>query len=223
MVASISPAHPVKPTILVTGFDAFDGASTNPSWLAAQELSGLDIAGHAVVAALLPVEFGRAADEITRQVRQLRPELVLCLGLAGGRPALSIERVAINVDDARIADNAGARPIDTAVVQGGPAAYFSNLPIKAMCSAAQNTGTAAEISQTAGTFVCNHVFYALMHALANAPDLRHTRGGFVHLPWLPGQGHPHMPLDSMVQGLKAALECAVATRQDIARPGGALH
>lgn len=223
MVASISPAHPVKPTILVTGFDAFDGASTNPSWLAAQELSGLDIAGHAVVAALLPVEFGRAADEITRQVRQLRPELVLCLGLAGGRPTLSFERVAINVDDARIADNAGARPIDTAVVQGGPAVYFSNLPIKAMCSAAQNTGTAAEISQTAGTFVCNHVFYALMHALANAPDLRHTRGGFVHLPWLPGQGHPHMPLDSMVQGLRAALECAVATRQDIARPGGALH
>ena len=223
MVASISPAHRAKPPILVTGFDAFDGANTNPSWLVAQKLAGSHIAGHAVVAVCLPVVFGRAAEELTRQVRQLRPSVVLCLGLAGGRCAVSFERVAINVDDARIADNAGARPIDTAVVQGGPAAYFSSLPIKAMCSAAQNTGTAAEISQTAGTFVCNHVFYALMHTLANTPDLRHTRGGFVHLPWLPGQGHPHMPLESMVPGLRAALECALATHKDIAHAGGALH
>ncbi len=223
MVASISPAPRAKPTILVTGFDAFEGASTNPSWLAAQELARSPIAGYDIAAVCLPVVFGRAADELARQIFLRRPALVLCLGLAGGRSAVSFERVAINIDDARIADNAGARPVDTAVVPAGPAAYFSNLPIKAMCAATLSAGTAAEISQTAGTFVCNHVFYALMHTLATTPDLQHTRGGFVHLPWLPGQGQPHMPLQAMVLGLRAAMECALTTQQDIARPGGALH
>jgi pyroglutamyl-peptidase len=145
------------------------------------------------------------------------------VGQAGGRGALSLERIAINVDDAPIADNTGAQPVDTPVAPGAPAAYFSSLPIKAMLSALRREGLSAEVSQTAGTFVCNHVFYGLMHALATRPALRHTRGGFVHVPWLPGQGTPSMALDDVVRGLRVALRAALAPASDTALPAGATH
>ena len=148
--------------------------------------------------------------------------LVICTGQAGGRAALSLERVAINVADAHIADNAGARPVDTPVIAGGPAAYFTSLPIKAMLSTLLEEGINAEVSQTAGTFVCNHVFYALMHDLSTRSELRHTRGGLVHLPWLPVQGQPSMRLDEIVQGLRLCIQCALATVSDIRREAGAL-
>ncbi len=144
------------------------------------------------------------------------PRLVLCTGQAGGRAALSLERVAINIDDARIPDNAGAQPIDTPVLAGGPAAYFSTLPIKAMLAALLAGGIRAEVSQTAGTFVCNHVFYGLMHRLATDPGCAGVRGGFVHLPWLPQQGHPSMTREQLVFGLELALRCAVRTQSDSA-------
>src|SRR5207248_574545 len=136
--------------------------------------------------------------------------LVLCVGQAGGRAAISLERVAINVNDARIPDNAGGQPIDTPVIEGAPAAYFTRLPIKAMLAALADAGIPAEVSQTAGTFVCNNVFYGLMHELAR-PEFAGTRGGFVHVPWLPGQGEPSMPLDTIVHGLDVAIGCALAT------------
>ena len=212
-----------QPNILLTGFDAFGGALLNPSWLAAQALHGRQIAGHRVVAAQLPTVFGESLHRLQALLQQHQPALVVCLGQAGGRNAISLERVAINLNDAPLTDNAGAQPVDTPVVPSAPAAYFTSLPIEAMLAALQRAGVAAEVSQTAGTFVCNHVFFGLMHALATQRALRHTRGGFVHLPYLPEQGAPSMALDEMVRGLRLALGCALLTHGDAAIGAGAAH
>lgn len=214
-------AHAAPPKVLLTGFEPFDGSPVNPSLQAAQALRGRRIAGHRVVAAALPTAFGASLVALQALLEQHRPVLVLATGQAGGRAALSMERVAINVDDARIPDNAGAQPVDLPVVPGGPAAYFSTLPIKAMRAAVLAQGIPAEVSQTAGTFVCNHVFYGLMHLLAR-PRWRGVRGGFVHVPWLPGQGEPSLPLEAIVTGLRAALAAAVTHTQDIREAAGAL-
>ena len=228
MVAAPYPSRPSDkrhkiPVVLLTGFDAFGGDSINPSWLVAQALHRRQIAGHRVVAAQLPTVFGTAIARLDALLATHRPVLVICLGLAGGRGALSLERIAINVDDARIADNAGAQPIDAPVVPGASAAYFSTLPIKAMQRAMQAAGIPAEVSQSAGTFVCNHVFYGLMHRLATAPALQHARGGFIHVPLLPEQGVPGLPLAQMVQGLGVGIRVALTTRQDLRVAAGAIH
>ena len=229
MASSLSvpsdPAQPpglvTEPTVLVTGFDPFEGATLNPSWEAAWALHGQAIGGHWVVAGQLPTEFARSLPTLQALVQAHQPRLVLCCGLAGGRAAISLERVAINVQDARIPDNAGARPIDEPVVGAAPAAYFTSLPIKAMRQALLQAGIPAVVSQTAGTFVCNHVFYGLMHLLAQQGPAG-TRGGFLHVPWLPGQGEPSMPLAQLVQGLHTAIACALATPVDIRVGAGAL-
>jgi pyroglutamyl-peptidase len=213
----------VLPIVLLTGFDAFGGDVVNPSWLAVQALHGHVLEGHLVQAALLPTTFAGSQQALTALLRQYKPTLVLCVGLAGGRSAVCLERIAINVQDARIADNAGLQPIDIAVVKGGPAAYFSTLPIKAMRLAIDAAGVAAEVSQTAGTFVCNHVFYVLMHALKKRRSLAGTRGGFVHIPYLPGQGTPSMPIDSVIAGLRAAVACALVTPVDAVDGTGTLN
>ena len=217
------------PCVLLTGFEPFGGDDVNPSWMAVQALVGQMIAGHNVIAEQLPTEFYASQTTISKLLRKHRPALVIAVGLAGGRAGLSLERIAINVQDARIADNAGAQPIDLAVVKSGPAAYFSTLPIKAMLQALMDEGISAEISQTAGTFVCNHVFYLLMHALKkqkttnaiyNTPA---ARGGFVHVPYLPGQGLPCMALEEMTRGLKTAVLCALTTEHDVVVQAGALN
>jgi pyroglutamyl-peptidase len=210
------------PIVLLTGFDPFGGDKLNPSWQAVHTLHGKRIAGHKVVAAQLPTVFDASLLELARLLRAHRPALVICVGQAGGRAAISLERIAINVNDARIPDNAAAQPVDTPVVDGGPAAYFTGLPVKAMLQALQRAGIAAEVSQTAGTFVCNHVFYGLMHELATRRGFRRTRGGFVHVPWLPGQGQPSMATEELVRGLRVAIAAALATPTDIARGAGAL-
>jgi pyroglutamyl-peptidase len=222
MVAASDTAVGRMPVVLVTGFEPFGPDTINPSWMAAQALHGRVIASRRVIGAQLPTVFGAAIDELAGLLQRHRPELVIGTGQAGGRATLSLERVAINVNDARIPDNDGAQPVDTAVVAGAPAAYFSTLPIKAMLAALLDAGIAAEVSQTAGTFVCNHVFYGLMHLLATQPQLRGTRGGFIHVPWLPGQGQPSMSLDKLVAGLKVGIECALATHTDIRKQAGAL-
>ena len=175
--------HPALPIVLLTGFDAFGGDALNPSWLAVQALHEDVVHGHRIVASQLPTTFAGSGPALLKLLRVHKPVLVVCVGLAGGRYALSLERIAINVHDARIADNAGAQPVDVPVVKGGPQAYFSTLPIKAMRQALTDAGVAAEVSQTAGTFVCNHVFYVLMHALNKQRSLRNARGGFVHVPY----------------------------------------
>lgn len=223
MVLPTSVTSVSQGRVLVTGFDPFGGDSANPSWLAAQALHGRQIAGHRIIAAQLPTVFGQSIEVLRNLLVRHRPTLVLCLGQAGGRDALSLERVAININDARIADNAARQPVDTPVEPAGPVGYFSTLPIKAMMLAIRAEGLAAEVSQTAGTFVCNHVFYALMHELATQQALKGTRGGFIHVPWLPGQGTPSMALEDMVQGLRAAVKCALMTRGDVAAGAGAEH
>jgi len=218
------------PKVLVTGFDPFGGAALNPSWMLAQALHGRQIARHRIVAAQLPTVFSLSAQRLAGLLREHRPALVVCLGMAAGRPAISLERVAINVDDARIPDNRGAQPVDGPVVPGGPSAYFSGLPVKAMLQAMRDAGIAAELSNSAGTFVCNHVFYALMHQLATRRGLRNTRGGFIHLPCLPQQmaelGAAHsMALADMVRGLQVGIRAALghtATR-DLALAAGTTH
>ena len=212
-----------RPTVLLTGFDAFGGASLNPSWLAVQALQGRQVLGHRVVAAQLPTVFGASLKTLDALLAEHRPALVICVGQAGGRSAISLERVAINVDDAPIDDNAGARPVDAPVYPGAPAAYFTGLPVKAMHAALQQAGIKVEVSQTAGTFVCNHVFYGLMHALATRRALRRTRGGFVHVPWLPEQGTPALALDAIVRGLRVAVHCALQVSRDEVRGAGATH
>ena len=216
-------------TVLLTGFDPFGGESLNPSWLAAEALHGETIAGRRIVAVQLPTSFARSPRTLRAAIRRHAPELIVCVGQAGGRAQISLERVAINVDDARIADNDGAQPVDTPIVRGGPAAYFSTLPIKTMFAALREADIPAEISQTAGTFVCNRVFYALMHALAEDGHLRGgVRGGFVHIPYLPEQaaarlGAPSLSLGIVVAALRIMIETALRTRKDRRIAAGATH
>lgn len=209
-------ARPPGKRVLLAGFAPFDGETMNPAWQAVSALAGTRIAGHRVVACELPVEFGASLQGLHEAMTRSQPALVLCVGQAGGRSRMSLERVAINVDDARIADNAGAQPIDTPVVPGGPAAYFSTLPIKAMLAALRDAGIPAEVSQTAGTFVCNHVFYGLMHALRATPRVR---GGFIHVPYAPAQaarrpGTPSLATGTVVEGLRVALRTSLTTAND---------
>lgn len=211
--------------LLVTGFEAFAGDTVNPSADVVRALAGQHIAGAPLAIAVLPCVFGAAGDALRAALVTHRPQLVLALGQAGGRDGFSVERVAINVDDARIADNAGARPIDCAVVARAPAAYFSTLPIKAMTAALQQAGWPAAVSQSAGTFVCNHVFFALMHALRRR---RGVRGGFMHLPLLPEQAAqrggalPSLALAEQIAGVALALEVALTTPVDRLESAGAL-
>lgn len=212
------------PRILLTGFDPFGGETVNPSWEAVRALHGRRIAGHRVVVRQLPTEFARSLVVLKAALREVRPAIVLGVGQAGGRSRLSIERVAINVADARIADNAGAQPIDVPVVADGPAAYFSTLPIKAMLTALHAAGLPAEISNTAGTYVCNHVAYAMAHFTARQ---RGVRSGFIHIPFLPDQAvrHAHAPsmaLEHVTRGLAIALRVAASTSSDIRTAAGTI-
>src|SRR4051812_18033304 len=223
MVAGSDKGPSGCPTVLVTGFEPFGADSVNPSWMATQALHGRMVAGHRIIGAQIPTVFDAALQALRRELLRHAPVLVVGTGQAGGRAAISLERVAINVNDARIPDNDGAQPVDTPVIAGAPAAYFTTLPIKAMRAAMLDEGITAEVSQTAGTFVCNHVFYGLMHELATNPRCKGMRGGFLHVPWLPGQGRPSMPLDQLVAGLKVGIECAISTQEDIRQQAGALN
>jgi pyroglutamyl-peptidase len=222
MLPSGSAAPRSLSSVLVTGFDPFGGSDVNPSWQAIHALHGRELAGHRIIGGELPTVFGAAIDRLHALMLEHRPRLVICTGQAGGRAAISLERVAINVNDARIPDNQGARPIDTPIVPDGPAAYFSSLPIKAMLQSLLDEGVRAEVSQTAGTFVCNHTFYGLMHLLAQ-PQWQGVRGGMIHVPWLPEQGQPSMRLDEIVRGLEVAIHCALSTWHDIRKEAGALN
>lgn len=221
-----STASPLAFNVLLTGFEPFAQDALNPSWEVARALDGWQHAGATVRAVQLPCVFGEAAIHLDRALQQWQPTLVVCLGLAGGRTDLTPERVAINIDDARIPDNAGRQPVDTAVQTGGPAAYFSTLPIKAMVRDMRAQGVPASVSNTAGTFVCNHIFYALMHRLAAAGGT--VRGGFIHVPALPAlaalhPGMPSMALATQVQGLQIAIQTALAVHHDVRETGGQLH
>jgi len=212
--------------ILLTGFEPFGGESVNPSWQVAQALHGETIAGARVHSLCLPCAFGDALDALGAVLARPRLGIVLALGQASGRSDFSVERIAINVDDARIPCNAGRRPIDEPVVPGAPAAYFGTLPIKTIVATLREAGLPASVSQSAGTYVCNHVFYGLMHALRRRPGVR---AGFMHLPLLPEQAAaqpavpvpPSLPLTTLVHGVRLALATAVTTTVDLRASGGA--
>jgi pyroglutamyl-peptidase len=207
---------------LVTGFDPFGGEAINPAEEALRRLRP-KLGPLAIVTRTVPTAFGAALEALEAAIDETQPDLVLCVGQAGGRPALSLERVAINIDDARIPDNAGRQPIDRPVVPGGPAAYFTTLPIKAVVAALRHAGLPAIVSNTAGTFVCNHIFYGLMHLAARRGDA--FRGGFLHIPYLPQQaqrhaGAPSMALEHIVQGIELILATSAARVEDLALAEG---
>lgn len=220
--------------VLVTGFEPFDRDSINPSWEAVRALDGWRFElpdGRAVQvhARRMPCVFGAALQALDEAIDDVRPELVLAIGQAGGRSEVTPERVAINVDDGRICDNAGCQPIDVPVIAGAPAAYFSTLPIKAIVHELKGAGIPASVSNSAGTFVCNHLFFGLMHRIATRPVAGGLRGGFIHIPLLPEQaarlpgGLPSMSLEAMVAALRIAVRTSLALREDIREGGGALN
>jgi pyroglutamyl-peptidase len=199
--------------ILITGFDPFGGEPVNPALEAVKLLNKKVITGYEVITREIPTVFGKAIDCLIESINEMNPDIVICVGQAGGRSTITPERVAINVDDAKITDNENQQPIDAEIVSGGPAAYFSKLPIKAMVKKMNENGIPAAVSNTAGTFVCNHIFYGLMHYLeASGKDIR---GGFIHIPFLPEQiirnpGHPSMSLELIVKGLELSMEAIIS-------------
>ncbi len=216
---------PLNKCVLVTGFMPFAGDKTNPSWEIAKSLPEM-LAGYRVVSLRVPTEFGKVITVTHKAIKKLKPEIVLCLGQAGGRSRMSVERVAINVDDARIADNAGNQPIDAAIFDDAPAAYFCTLPVKAMVAAMAKAGVPAEVSNTAGTFVCNHLIFGVLHHIAT--HQLSTRAGFMHVPFLDSQiidraDTAALSLTTMIDGTKAAIIAAIKNRNDIKTVGGTLH
>jgi pyroglutamyl-peptidase len=202
-----------SPTILLTGFTPFGGATINPSWLAVRQVAEIrpDVARAVEIATV----FGTAIADLETAVAEYRPEVVICVGLAEGRAAITPERIAINVNDARLKDNKGNQPEDEPIVPGGPAAYFSSLPIKASVAAMRAAGLPAKVSDTAGTFVCNNIFYGLMHLIATRyPGMR---GGFIHVPYAPEQAldgkAPSLSIDQIARGVSIMVDtCLTANR-----------
>lgn len=195
--------------VLLTGFEPFAGSLLNPSKEIVHEISKIAIPGIAVTTAILPVTFGESSAKLLKLITDVKPDVVISLGQAEGRTQITPERVAVNLDDARIADNSGAILVDRPIVNGGPAAYFSTLPVKEIVAAISANGIAAALSLSAGTFVCNHIFYSLQHALFNT----NMKSGFIHVPLMTEQAgeFPNlftMPLSEMVKGITAAITVA---------------
>lgn len=191
--------------VLLTGFEPFGNASLNPSAEIVKRISGENI-----VTAILPVTYAQSAERLLALIADHNPDVVICLGQAEGRKEITLERVAINLDDARLADNEGVLRNDVKIVDGGPDAYFSRLPVKEIVEAIKATGAPAAVSLSAGTFLCNHVFYIAQNKFAGTK----VRSGFVHVPLMDEQaggfpGLPTMPLEQMVTAVRAMLEVII--------------
>lgn len=187
--------------LLITGFDPFGGETTNPSWLAVQALPER-IGKYELCKLGIPTIYGKAAQTVLEKAAEVQPDVILCVGVAGGRNAVTPERIAVNIRDARIPDNAGNQPRGEFVVNDGPAAYFATVPVAAMAQAIRDTGIPAAVSNTAGTFVCNDTLYALLHRFAGTD----VDVGFIHVPYLPQQGSPNLPLPAITAALAAAIK-----------------
>lgn len=206
--------------ILVTGFEPFNGSTVNPSEQILHRLTAAE--GVTMIKTVLPVEFRKTTDMLNELIEKHRPDVVLSIGQAGGRAEISVERVAVNIDSVKssngkklLPDNAGDMPVDESIVPDGPAAYFATLPLWKLVEAIQEKGIHAAISNTAGTYVCNHVMYVCLHLAAEYPQMK---AGFIHVPFLPEQiAHREdrhrlaaMPLEDMVTALQAALDALVS-------------
>jgi len=186
--------------LLITGFSPFGGGKVNPSWLAVQALG--DVVGEYRLCKMeLPTVFGDAAAMVIDKAEKEGADVVLCVGVAAGRDAVTPERIAVNIRDARIPDNAGNQPRGEFVASDGPAAYFATVPVENMAQAIRDGGIRATVSNSAGTYVCNDVMYSVLHRFEDTP----VRAGFIHVPQLPQQGTPAMELATIVR----ALECAI--------------
>ena len=189
--------------LLITGFDPFGGETVNPSWEAVRLLPER-IGDWELTKLQIPTVFGLAAERVLSAAEQLQPDAVLCVGQAGGRSGVTPEAVAINLQEAKIADNAGNQPVNVPVVEGAPAAYFATVPVRQMVAAIQEAALPATLSYSAGAFVCNDVLYRLLHRF----DGTATRAGFIHVPYLPQQAKentPSMALEQIVRALEAAI------------------
>ena len=190
----------MRKMLLITGFDPFGGSSVNPAWEAVKALPDR-IGEYELCKLQIPTVFGVAAQNVLDALRERIPDVVLCVGQAGGREAVTPERIAVNIRDARIPDNRGNWPEGEFVVSEGPAAYFSTVPVKEMAAAIVAVGLPGMVSNSAGAFVCNDTLYTLLHRFRGTS----TRVGFVHVPWLPEQGNPSLPLEDTVRALEAAI------------------
>ena len=187
--------------LLITGFDPFGGETVNPAWEAVKKLPDR-ITDYTLYKLEIPTVFGLAAETVLAKAAQTQPDLILCIGQAGGRAAVTPERIAVNIRDARIPDNAGNQPGGEQIAPDGPAAYFATVPVKKMAAAIENAGIAATVSNSAGAFVCNDTLYSLLHHYAHTD----VKVGFIHVPYLPEQGQPNMELEVITKALEAAIE-----------------
>lgn len=209
-------------TVLLTGFEPFGGDPANPSGAAVNLVGSRWEGPQVLVTAVLPVTFAGAPTRLRELLDEHRPDVVIAVGLAGGRTAIGVERVALNLMDARIPDNAGDQPVDTPSVPGAPTARFATLPVKEIARRIAGAGIPAEVSYSAGTFVCNHVFFSALEFAASG-----TRAGFVHVPWscehAPSADAPRMPLSDIARALEIAVRTSLDVASDAAVPGGTLH
>ncbi|MDO5016264.1 MAG: pyroglutamyl-peptidase I [Eubacteriales bacterium] len=208
--------------ILLTAFDPFGEDKVNPALEAVKIVDTKKIDAE-VIKLEVPTIFHKSIEKVQAAMREHKPDVVLCIGQAGGRYALTPERVAINLDDARIKDNAGNQPIDVPVFEDGAPAYFSNLPIKAMVEYIKKAGLPASVSNSAGTFVCNHLMYGVLYTIAR--EFPEVRGGFMHVPFIPEQvvdraNTPSMALEDIAKGIEAALCAIVDHKDDLKVTGG---
>lgn len=208
--------------VLVTGFDPFGGEKINPAWEAVNALPN-EVDGVEVIKVQIPTVFKKSAQKLFEAIESVKPDAVICVGQAGGRFDFNVERVAINVDDARIPDNEGKQPIDVKIFEDGENAYFATLPIKAMVEEAKKAGVPASVSNTAGTFVCNHIMYSLLYYI-NKNKLN-IRGGFIHVPYISQQvigkkNTPYMELTTATKGLEASIRAIKNNLVDLKVTGG---
>lgn len=187
--------------LLVTGFDPFGGEKINPSWEAVKLLPE-KIGSFSLKKCMIPTAFHKGAQTVLNAADQWQPDVILCIGQAGGRSAVTPERIGVNLRDARIQDNAGSQPQEERIISDGQDGYFATVPVKAMAEAIRTAGYPAAVSNTAGTFVCNEVLYTLLHHFRDTP----VQVGFIHVPFLPEQGNPNMPLEDIAAALQAAIQ-----------------
>ena len=208
--------------LLLTAFSPFGGEKINPS-LEAVKLVKDKIFETDIIKLEVPTVFGKSIKIVVEAIEKEKPDYVLCIGQAGGRYGITPERVAINIDDARIPDNEGHQPIDIPIFADGEPAYFSNLPVKAMVEEIRKEGLPASLSNSAGTYVCNHLMYGVLYTLSK--KFKEVKGGFIHVPFVPEQtvdkpDKPSMSLTDIVRGLEAAIKAAVENQTDINVTGG---
>ena len=187
--------------LLITGFDPFGGEKINPAWEAVKLLAD-HIGEYELYKMEIPTVFGLAAQRVLEKAGAVQPDVILCIGQAGGRAAVTPERIGVNIRDARIPDNAGNQPKEEPIVPGGPDGLFATVPVAGMAQAILDANLPGAVSNTAGAFVCNDALYTLLHHYLGTS----VRAGFIHVPYIPEQGTPNLPLEQTVQALIAAIE-----------------